>query len=412
MNKIYNGDCLFVMKHDIPEESVDLIYLDPPFFTGKVQKSTWQPGAMEISYEDSKKFWGTKNAEDAPLWIKEVGVKRPAFASYLNYMLKRLELCKHVLKDTGTIYLHCDYRASHYLKIIMDRIFKQDSFRNEIIWFHPDTPGRPKRDFPRKHDTIFRYVKSKDFVFNDLDVRVEILEKSKERYKSVRVLGGREYLGGKSAEIGKIPEDVWRMAAVKGNSKEAQGYPTQKPEILLERIIKASSNPGDLVLDPFCGCGTAIAIANKLGRNWIGIDIESDACTVMKKRFENDFGIVPEIHYRNIEQVRKLSPREFEMWVNEFYKAKKPSPDRGVDGITPNGIPIQVKTMVVKYNIVDSFLNSARYHPNVPKPIKRAIIVSQKGFAVSARARVFEIKEREGIEILLVTPQDLLGDGN
>ncbi len=134
-------------------------------------------------------------------------------------MAIRLKPMRRVLKDTGSIYLHCDPTASHYLKMIMDAIFGNDNFRNEIIWFYHDSPGRPNKDFPRKHDVIFRYVMSEDYVFNDLDVRIPIMAASKQRYKSVRNLGGKSYLGGESSEIGKIPEDVWPIPVVKQNSK-------------------------------------------------------------------------------------------------------------------------------------------------------------------------------------------------
>jgi len=408
VNKIYSGDCLLVMRHDILERGikVDLIYLDPPFFTGKVQKGTWQPGAMEVSYEDSKKFWGTKGATGAPTWIKEVGVKRPAFASYLEYMRKRLELCERIMKNTGSIYLHCDYRASHYLKMVMDGVFSSKNFKNEIVWCYSGG-GIPRKDFPRKHDTIFRYTKSGNYTFH-----VEY----KPYAENTQQVGIHSTYSGDTREDIKIDlergtpvTDWWiDVKTVTGWNPEVLGYPTQKPLALLERIIKASSNEGDLVMDPFCGCGTAIAAAHKLNRNWIGIDIENDACTVIRKRFEDEFGIKPEIHLREVEEVKKLNPKQFEAWVNEFYQAKKPRPDRGVDGITEKGISIQTKTGIVKYNVVSQFLNDMRYHPDVPKPVKHGIIVSQNGFDESAIARVFQIKEKDKIDIKLVTPEDLL----
>ncbi len=392
------------MRHDILQRGIkaDLIYLDPPFFTGKVQKGTWQPEAMEVSYEDSKRFWGTKGAYGAPTWIKEVGVKRPAFASYLEYMRKRLELCERVLKNTGTIYVHCDYRASHYLKMVMDGIFGSENFRNEIIYCYSGG-GIPKRDFPRKHDTIFRYSKSKKYVYNP--VYRPYTKGTQER--------GRTKVKGKHAKLrpeGTPVTDWWTDVKYihSPTDKEKLGYPTQKSEELLNRIIKVSSNEGDLILDPFCGCGTAIISAEKLGRRWIGIDINSDACSVMVKRFEDNVDFTPELNIRIFEEVEKLNPKQFENWVNEFYQAKKPSPDRGVDGITERGIPIQTKTAIVKYNIVSQFLNDMRYHPDVPKPVKQGIIVSQKGFDESAIARVFQIKERDKIDIKLVIPEDLL----
>jgi adenine specific DNA methylase Mod len=178
-------------------------------------------------------------------------VGRDSLSAYLVMMTIRLIEMKRVLKPTGSIFLHCNPTASYYLKIIMDTIFGLGNFTNEIIWFHPDTPGRPERYLPRKHDTILWYVKNEDhWTFNDSEVRVPILDASKVRYRTFRVLGGRKYIGGKSAEIGKIPEDVWQIPAVKQNSEEALGYPTQKPLALLERIINASSNKGILFLTP------------------------------------------------------------------------------------------------------------------------------------------------------------------
>lgn len=410
VNKIYSGDCLFVLRHDIWERGIkiDLIYLDPPFFTGKIQKSKWQPGAMEISFDDSKRFWGTKGAYGAPTWIKEVGVKRPPFASYLEYMRQRLLWCERVLNETGTIYLHCDYRASHYLKMVMDGVFGSDNFRNEVIWGYAGG-GIPKKDFPRKHDTIFRYSKSDNYTFN-----VEYRPYSE---GTLKVGGGRHSLtsGGKKVDVERgTPINDWWVDLPKLTSyqKEWVGYPTQKPENLLERIIRVSSNEGDLVMDPFCGCGTAIVSAQRLNRNWIGIDINEKACDVMGERMKTQFEMSIELILRDVDLVKKLDSNTFEDWVNEYYQAKKPSPDMGVDGITERGIPIQTKTNLVKYPVVSQFLNDMRYHPDVPKPVKYGIIVSQVGFDEKAISRVFQIKERDEIDIKLVTPEDLFKINN
>src|SRR4030042_1040331 len=140
-NTFYHGDCLFVLTHDVSAESIDPIYLDPPFFTGKIQtgkwKGEWHPEAMEVSFEDSKRFWKEKGISGlAPEWMKHIALKRPDFASYLYYMMERLQACHKVLNKRGSIYLHCDYRASHYLKMVMDEpeLFGDNNFRNEIIW--------------------------------------------------------------------------------------------------------------------------------------------------------------------------------------------------------------------------------------------------------------------------------------
>ena len=163
MNTFYHGDCLFVLKHDIPPESVDLIYLDPPFFTGKIQTGQWRPDAMEVSFEDSRKFWKEKGISiQAPIWLKHIAIKRPDFASYLYYMMGRLQECHKVLKNTGSIYLHCDWRASHYLKMLMDEIFGDNNFRNEIIWHYSGWNKILSNSFESRSDSILFYARSKD----------------------------------------------------------------------------------------------------------------------------------------------------------------------------------------------------------------------------------------------------------
>jgi len=367
---LYYGDNLNILRTYIKEESVDLIYLDPPFNSKRdyniiFKEPSGQPSQSQIrAFEDSWK-WDKKAQEtfeflldtnnvpaDVSRNIKSVVdfVGRDSLSAYLVMMTIRLIEMKRVLKPTGSIFLHCNPTASHYLKIIMDTIFGLGNFTNEIIWFHPDTPGRPERYFPRKHDTILWYVKNEDhWTFNDSEVRVPILDASKVRYRTFRVLGGRKYIGGKSAEIGKIPEDVWQIPAVKQNSEEALGYPTQKPLALLERIINASSNKGDTILDPFCGMGTTLHAAQKLERNWIGIDITHLAINLVKNRLFDAFGIMPEIigEPSDLEGARQLAIQDslqFKWWVlsligaRPFNDESKKEADRGIDGIIYNPV--------------------------------------------------------------------------
>jgi len=367
---LYYGDNLEVLRKYIQNESVDLIYLDPPFNSKRdyniiFKEPSGQPSRSQIhAFEDSWK-WDRKAQEtfeylldtnnapaDLSRNIKAMVdfVGRDSLGAYLVMMTVRLIEMKRVLKPTGSIFLHCNPTASHYLKIIMDTIFGLGNFTNEIIWSHPDTPGRPERYFPRKHDTILWYVKNRDhWTFNDSEVRVPILEESKVRYKTFRVLGGRKYLGGQSAETGKVPEDVWQIPAVKQNSREALGYPTQKPLALLERIIKAVSNKGDTVLDPFCGMGTTLHAAQKLERNWIGIDITHLAINLVKNRLFDAFGIVPEIvgEPKDIEGARQLAMQDslqFQWWVlsligaRPFADGKKKGEDCDIDGIIYNPV--------------------------------------------------------------------------
>jgi DNA modification methylase len=433
MNTFYHGDCLFVLKHDIELESVDLIYLDPPFFTGKIQKGKWRPEAMEVSFEDSKRFWAEKAdtmREKAPEWLKHIAIKRPDFASYLYYMMERLEVCHKVLKKTGSIYLHCDYRASHYLKMIMDEIFGVGNFRNEIVWDYGVRASQYNRYFQRKHDYILFYAKNSQLVkFKPIEVAYSeaSLAERATRYKfkdehglyrmtTRRAPDGSKYRAKVYLKSGVWATDVWGIPRINATSKERAGYPTQKPEALLEQIIKASSNEGDLVVDPFCGCGTTVIIASKLNRQFIGIDIDTSerkqgelptAFSVIKNRSHELFAQAQYVS-RDLGEVLEMNPKQFEDWANEFYRATKPSPDKGVDGITVDGIPIQVKTFKISYKVLSQFVTDAKYHPLTTKPSKKVIVVSQTGFDDGARQRKYEIEKAEHIEVSLVTPENML----
>jgi len=427
MNTFYHGDCLFVLKRDVDPESVDLIYLDPPFFTGKVQKGKWKgewhPEAMEISFEDSKSYWA-KHLEvmrqKAPIWLSDIGSKYPEFGAYLYYMMIRLQACYRVLKQTGSIYLHCDWRASHYLKVVMDDILRDQNFQNEIIWNYGARGTVRRIGFPRRHHVLLYYTKSDKFVCNPIYRpykdpglgRYNKIDEQGRRYaliKRIRSATGEVYYGRTYPKKEGAPmTDVWDIPLPAATSKEWLGYPTQKPEALLERVIIASSNEGDLVLDPFCGCGTTAIVASKLNRQFIGIDIHPTAFSAVKNRSHELFSQAQYIS-RDLKEVQEMSHKEFETWVNEFYKASKPSPDRGVDGITTaDGVPIQTKTFEVGYEVIDKLLTSSRYHPLVPKPIKKIIVVSQIGFDDSATKRKFQIEHTEGIEVCLTTPEEML----
>ena len=432
-NCFYHGDCLFVMKHDIPAESVDLIYLDPPFFGTGVQKGEveWNPGMIQISYDDSKKFWSNQEIRDnAPLWMKGIAKKKPdshwnPLARYLYYTMERLELCKNVLKPTGSIYLHCDWRASHYLKMVMDEVFGYKNFKNEIVWHYYNKLQGNINYFPKNFDILLFYTKSNKWVFNTIKVKRDNPVKYSKRIwikDKTKVKGG--YLGS-AKENGKNVyyesnekrvDAVWDIPMLSPNSKEKTGYPTQKPEALLERIIKASSNKGDVVLDPFCGCGTTIIAAHKMGRRWIGIDTKEVAFDVIKRRVNKmglnqlnfDFKIkYPEFRISS-ETLMKMNGIEFENWVNKTCNTKKPSDDIGVDGIMEDGTAIQTKTYKVKYDIVGRLLGDAEAHSEVPKPVKKIRVVSRAGFEESAWERAEWISRNKKVEVELLTPKDML----
>ncbi|MBP7773843.1 site-specific DNA-methyltransferase [Candidatus Gracilibacteria bacterium] len=271
-HELYLGDNLSVLRN-IPSESIDLIYIDPPFFSNRTYTQIWGDDNEIRSFGD----------------IFEDGMP-----SYLAWLNARLWEMKRVLKNTGSIYVHCDWHASHYIKCEMDKIFGYDNFRNEIVW-HYGAGNPPKNDFARKHDIILRYSKTDTYVFNTNSkcMRVPFNNTAiKMHFNNVDEDGRyyRKYASGNIsyADEGKVATTVWTdidgQEARSPISKESIGYPTQKPERILERILSASSNPGDVVADFFVGGGTTGAAAMKLGRRFIGSDISRVAVSVTADR--------------------------------------------------------------------------------------------------------------------------------
>jgi len=240
----------------LPSESIDLIYIDPPFF----------------SKRDYVQIWGDDNEVRSFQDIFEDGM-----FSYLAWLNARLWEMKRVLKNTGSIYVHCDWHASHYIKTEMDKIFGYDNFKNEIVWNY-STGGASKEFYARKHDAILFYTKSKSYTFKPDEVREKRTEKSLKR--AMNPIGARIA----ADNILKLPTDVWQIQALNPMSTERLGYPTQKPEELVEKIILASSNKGDVVADFFVGGGTTGAIAIRQGRQFIGSDISRVAISVSFNR--------------------------------------------------------------------------------------------------------------------------------
>ena len=341
-NLIYRGDCHSVLKREFPDKCVDLIYMDPPFsFDSKYARLWYDKGALEIFEE-----------------IRKGDVKH-----YVSWMEKRLIECHRVLKDTGSFYLHCDWKFGHHLKVKLDEIFGEGRFRNEIIW-HYFMGGKPKHFFARKHDTIFFYTKSKnkDWTFNimkhkrRLDFKPSLPAKSSSG-KATKPEIGKDEFGYYSIVT---MDDVWDIKGVFNMSREWMGYPTQKPLELLERIIKASSNEGDIVLDPMCGCGTTIAAAHKLRRKWIGIDISSQACETIRNRMESLEGIV-DIEVRGlpltVKDLQKLDPFEFQDYICDMTDSErgKRGSDMGIDGHHLGETPLQIKQTKVGRTVVEQF---------------------------------------------------------
>ena len=295
---IFIRDNLEVLRC-LGDKTVDLIYLDPPFNSNKNYGAPIGSKAAGFHFKD---MWYLSDTDEA--WWGELSDKHPDLyeiihavgcvngnrdKSYLIYMAMRILEMYRILKDTGSIYLHCDYNMSHSLKLILDCLFGKSSLRNEIIWCYHG-PGSPKmRQFNRKSDTIFWYSKGKTWFFNQKAVRVPYKDPKQTLRKAFGEFTKKD--SEKYRNRGKIPENWWVMRIAPRSKKEYTGYSTQKPLALLERIIKASCPDNGLVLDPFAGCSTACIAAEKLGRKWIGIDLSSLTEKLLKKRLVKDLGL-------------------------------------------------------------------------------------------------------------------------
>jgi len=267
------------MLRGVNSGTIDLIATDPPFNKGRDFHATPESLAAGAKFDDRWRWevdvqqqWVDQIADDWPSThrlINAVKEQEPGMAAFMAFLGVRLIECKRALKETGSIYVHLDPTASHYIKALMDTIFGRENFRNEIIWAYT-TPANTKRWFPRKHDTILYYVKTQRAEFNIDAVRVPYKRGSKLDGKGWDT--GATYTNDEVAK-GKVVMDWWSdITPVQRLVKELTGYPTQKPLALYERIIAASSNPGDVVLDPFAGCATTCVAAERLGRQWVGAD--------------------------------------------------------------------------------------------------------------------------------------------
>ena len=418
-NKLYFGDNLDILRENVPDESVDLIYLDPPFNSNATynvlfRERTGEDSAAQITAFDDTWNWSVES-EIAFQDVVTAGPEklgdllqamlgflgRNDMMAYLTMMAQRMAELHRVLKPTGSIYLHCDPTASHYLKLMLDAVFGQDRFRGEIIWRRTNAKGLAFTGYPRNNDTLLYYVKESNFTWNrpfrphdpeyverfyrhvesetgrrfrlsdltnpnrdrpnltyEWNGHLRVWRWTKERmqeahdnglihYSSTGLASQKRYLD----EMRGNPVDtIWEdIKPIQAQSAERLGYPTQKPEALLERIINASSNEGDVVLDSFCGCGTAIAVAERLNRKWIGIDITHLAISLMKSRLRDTFG--PDLSDydvvgvpQDVESARALAVEsehdgryQFEYWALGLVDARpsnrgRRGADSGIDG--------------------------------------------------------------------------------
>lgn len=367
--------------------SVDLIYLDPPFFSNRHYEVIWGDEAEVRSFEDR--------------W--EGGIRH-----YVEWMRERVMEMWRVLKPTGSLYLHCDWHASHYLKVMLDDI-GVGHFQNEVIWYYRGAGVSPKR-WARRHDSILWYTKGKGWYFNPDPVRGDYAESTKERFAHYigNVRGEHDFGQQALNPKGKHPDDVWPIKIIGPSAKERLGYPTQKPEELLQRIILSSSREGDVVMDPFAGCGTTLVAAHRLKRNWIGVDISPTACNLMKRRLNMVGAISMKLvgMPTSVGDLKGLKPHEFQNWIvdriNGIQSPRK-SGDMGIDGWTfMVHDPIQIKqSESVGRNVIDNFETAIQRGGK-----KRGFIIGFS-FGRGAHEEVARVKQK-GLEIHLVTVEDLL----
>ncbi len=420
--ELHFGDNLKVLRNreHFPDESIDLIYLDPPFKSDATYNMLFKDKSGSTSEAQIQAFddtwaWGPSaeeafhdimTSDTAPLKLKDLMQAFRTFLgvndmmAYLTMMAVRLVELHRVLKDTGSLYLHCDPTASHYLKLVLDAIFGQQGFRNEIVWRRTNAKGHAFKNLANNHDVIFRYTKSEKWTWNQgyIPYSKEYIENF---YKYIEEETGRryrlsdltnpnknrpnleyEFLGVRrvwrwtkermeqaykegrivQSKPGAVPsykryldeqkgvpfDDVWEdIKPLQAHSKERLGYPTQKPLALLERIISSSSNPGDVVFDPFCGCGTTLDAAEKLGRQWVGIDITHLAIGLIERRLKERYPALREKGTYKVfgtptteaaaRRLFKESPIQFERWAVSLIPGAREyrsgGGDRGIDGI-------------------------------------------------------------------------------
>ena len=441
-NALYYGDNLAVLREHVADESVDLVYLDPPFNSNASYNVLFRERTGEESPAQIRAFtdtweW-TQETEltferdiignpAVPSAVKDMitafrqFIGRNAMMAYLVMMAPRLVELRRVLKPTGSIYLHCDPTASHYLKLLMDTVFGKSSYRSEITWKRTSSHNDVRRNFGALNDVIFFYSKSDEYAFqtqfspysqDHIDRIYRHVDEEGRRYSLTDLRspaprpnltydykGYKPHANGWTVSLDRMnqldsegrlyfPEDkngrirmkrfldempgvplgnVWDdISPIPSRASERLGYPTQKPEALLERIIRASSNEGEVVLDPFCGCGTAVAAAHKLGRQWLGIDITHLAVALMKNRLKTAFDLDAGQDYDVVGEPQdegsaralwEQDPYQFQFWAVSLLEAQPQSEqrrgaDRGIDGMlyfidgqrrTPQKVVVQVK---------------------------------------------------------------------
>lgn len=336
------GDCLKKLKN-IKSDSIDLIYLDPPFFTQRKHSSKNRDNTIEYSFEDS---WDNID-------------------SYQQFIKERLIECHRVLKETGSIFLHCDKQASHYLRVTLDQVFGSRNFQSEIIWNYKRW-SNSKKGLLNNHQNIYFYSKTNKFKFNVIytdysaTTNIDQILQERARDENNKTIYKRDETGKVILNPSKkgVPlSDVWNIPYLNPKARERTGYPTQKPILLLERIIKIASDEGDTVLDPFCGSGTTLVAAHLQNRKYIGIDTSEHAIQLSKERLENPIRSNSNLLEKGIEQYQNKT--DAEIAILNFLNATPVQRNKGIDGFLKedyNNTPIPIKIQKENENL-DEALN-------------------------------------------------------
>jgi len=326
---VFLGDCQHILM-TIPDKSIDLVYLDPPFFTQKTHSLVSRDNSKEFSFDDK---W--KSLEE-----------------YLNFIEDVLTKCHKTLKETGSIFLHCDKSASHHLRLLLDKSFGENNFRSEIIWAYKRW-SNSKKGLLNSHQTIYFYSKTKDYKFNTIytnyspTTNVDQILQSRVRNDLGKVVYSRNDEGDVilGEEKKGVPlSDIWNIPFLNPKASERSGYPTQKPILLLEKIIEISTEKGDCVLDPMCGSGTTLVSAKLSDRNYIGIDISSDAVEMTKARLLEP--IKTESRLLNIGEESYLDKSEYERILLKSISAIPVERNSGIDGfiyLDGQHIPVKIQ---------------------------------------------------------------------
>ena len=389
-NKIILGNCIEKIK-DIESDNVDLVYFDPPFFTQKTHALSKRSSPQIYSFDD----------------------KFNSIEEYLNIIELTLIQSKRVLKNTGSVFLHCDKTASHHIRIILDKIFGPENFQSEIVWYYKRW-SNSKKGLLNSHQVIFFYSKTANFKFNSLytdysvTTNLDQILQERERDDIGKSIYKRDDNG--NIIIGKekkgVPlSDVWEIPYLNPKAKERAGYPTQKPVLLLNQILKITTDEGDLVLDPFCGSGTTCVSAKALKRNYIGIDVSEEAVSLSNSRLEKM--VITESNLLNKGADEYFEKSEKELTILENINAFPVQRNSGIDGFLKEhfeGIPVPVKIQS-EYESIDDAIEKIEKASYGKGFILKIVIQTKKSevgrlFNLQTNVRIIKSLELQTMELL------------